>query len=107
MAVRKPTPAETRDRRFGRKIAKIVAREREKAFAEGANAAWRASQNLRLEALETLAADPGSKWSSAYVRRLAILERCDEVLALHRAEAVAKAEGRRGTVEPALVRGPL
>ena len=104
MAIRKPTPVEIRDRRFGRKIAKIVAREREKAFAEGAHAAWLASRNVRLETLADLAADPNSKWASPYVRRLAVLEHCDEILALHRAEAVAKAEGRRGAIEPALVR---
>lgn len=34
------------------------------------------------------------KWNDEYVQELGILEHCDEVLALHRAHAIAKAERR-------------
>lgn len=107
MAIRKPTPRPVRNKKLGRMLGRMLAVAREKAFkayAEGAHAAWRAARNAKLESLAMLAADPASKWASPYVRRLAVLEHCDEVLALHRAEAVAKAEGRKGSIEPALVR---
>jgi hypothetical protein len=62
--------------------------------------------NTSREWLGDLARDRSqvAKWSDAYVRRLGALEHCSEVLELHKAEAVAKATGRRGEVEPALVR---
>lgn len=39
------------------------------------------------------------KWEDAYVQELGILEHCDEVLTIHRARAVAKAERRMCDVE--------
>ena len=39
------------------------------------------------------------KWNDEYVQELGILEHCDEVLALHRARAVAKAERRNQDAE--------
>lgn len=39
------------------------------------------------------------KWGDEYVQELGILEHCDEVLALHRARAVAKAERRARDAE--------
>lgn len=54
--------------------------------------------------LDELCTREPSKWTDSYVRRLGVLEHCDEILTLHRAEAVAKAEGKKGTIEPALER---
>lgn len=97
-------------RKAGRKVARKIAEAREAgdaSYAEGFNDGFDKARGATPSDrwLDQLADVSNlSKWSDGYVRRLGLLEHCDEILALHRAEAVAKAEGRRGTVEPALVR---
>lgn len=97
-------------RKAGRKVAKKIAEAREAgdaSYAEGFNDGLNKARSAtaadgwlnQLTDVSNL-----SKWSDCYVRRLGLLEHCDEILALHRAEAVAKAEGRRGAVEPAIAR---
>ena len=72
---------------------------------------WRNSMKIKNKLLgsndwlRSLSSAEGSpKWADAYVRRLGILEHCDEIITLHRSEAVAKAEGRKGTFAQAIER---
>ena len=96
-------------RHSGRKLAKRIAEANDasyfKGYVDGAREEYlESTRESDWDCLDRLVDDPASKWTSPYFRRLAALEHCDEILTLHRAEAVAKAEGRKGTVEPALER---
>jgi hypothetical protein len=95
-------------RRRGRKLARQLAKTNDagydEGYVDGAREEYLNAREDDRDCLDRLVEEPASKWASPYVRRLGALEHCDEVLTLHRAEAVAKAKGRKGAVEPALVR---
>lgn len=93
-------------RKTGRKIARKIAEARETAAVEKCNTSSETDSPTEpggwLDQL--IGPENLSKWADPYVRRLGMLEHCDEILALHRAEAVEKAKGSKGAVEPALER---
>lgn len=55
--------------------------------------------------LKYLATSSSSKWANEYVIGLGVLEHCDEILTLHRAWSVAKAEksGKADNLEYAIL----
>ena len=55
---------------------------------------YQPSPRKRLKDTIRILADKG-KWSDEYVRRLGMLEHCDELVVLHRRKAEIKAEGNR------------
>jgi hypothetical protein len=82
--------------RGGRKAASALALEREIADEVTRDVSLAAYQDGRRDGRrEAGEASPlHGKWDDPYIQKLGALEHLDECLALHRAQAVAKAEGR-------------
>lgn len=82
-------------RRGGRKAALALATEREIADEAARDVSLASYKDGLRDGRREADESPlcGSKWDDGYVQLLGILERLDECLALHRAQAVAKATG--------------